>query len=239
MAREIVFDTETTGKRYQDNHRIVEIAAVEIVDGKLTGKTFHTLVNPEMNIPDEVIAIHGITNAMVANAPKFREIVPKLVEFFQGAIAIAHNSEFDEKFINHELQLAEHKDSFWSIVEDTVDTIDMSRKIWRGFKDEKGNKIRHDLDSVLDRCGIDRTSRTKHGALIDSELLAEAYASLKQKIIDMGPTLEDDVPRPPIKRLTLKNSLPSVQLSESDMEANDAILKKINPSSSPSPQLKV
>lgn len=75
--------------------------------------------------------------------------------------------------------------------------------------------------------------------LSTANFLAEAYASLKQKIIDMGPTLEDDVPRPPIKRLTLKNSLPSVQLSESDMEANDAILKKINPSSSPSPQLKV
>lgn len=239
MAREIVFDTETTGKRYQEGHRIVEIAAIEMIDGVPTGNVFHTLINPERNIPDEVVAIHGITNAKVANAPKFKEIIPDLVAFFQGATTIAHNSEFDEKFINHELQLAEYPDSFWSIVENTVDTIEMSRKIWRESKkpqekDKKApkvatTKIKHSLDAVLDRCGIDRTARELHGALLDSELLAKAYVAMKQMIIEMGPTLEDDMPRPPIKRINVRGDLPKVVLNDNDIQANDVFLKSINP----------
>ena len=242
MTREIVFDTETTGKRYQEGHRIVEIAAIEMVDGVATGKVFHKLINPERNIPEEVVAIHGITNDKVANAPKFKEILPELVEFLKGATTIAHNSDFDEKFVNHELQLAEHPESFWSIVENTIDTIEMSRKIWRDVKkpqdkqDKKTPKtptarIKHSLDAVLDRCGISRSERTLHGALIDSELLAKAYLAMKKMIADMGPTLEDDVARAPVKRLTLKTELPSVVLSQSDAEANAHFMGIITPAS--------
>lgn len=236
MTREIVFDTETTGKRYQDKHRVVEIAAVELIDGVPTGREFQTYINPDMVIPDDVIAIHGITNDMVATAPRFREIVPKLVEFFRGAVTVAHNSDFDEKFINHELQLCDYPESFWNIVEDTVDTIEMSRKIWTGTKGEDGKRLSHSLDAVLDRCGIDRSERVLHGALIDSTLLARAYTHMKQMIIDMGPTLEDDVPAAPIKRLTLKTPLPKIVLTEDEVSAHMDILSSLAPKTTSGPK---
>lgn len=229
--REIIYDTETTGKRFQDGHRVVEVAAVELVDGKLTGREFHVLINPERSIPDEVVAIHGITDDMVANAPKFREILPDLLDFIRGAKVIAHNSEFDEKFLNNELQLANHPESFWSVVEDTADTIEMSRKIWVG-KDKDGKNYKHNLDVVLDRCGIDRTARVKHGALIDSQLLATAYLSMKLKLSEMGPTLEDDAPRGPITRVTLKTPLPAITITEDQQNSHNDYLSSIRPTSS-------
>ena len=228
IMREIIYDTETTGKRFQDGHRVVEVAAIELVDGVPTGKEFYSLVNPERDIPDEVVAIHGITNAKVANAPTFKQIMPQLIEFFQGAKAIAHNSEFDEKFLNNELVLAGHPESFWGIVSDTDDTIRISRKIWVG-KDEAGNNYKHSLDAVLDRCQIDRSDRTLHGALIDSRLLATAYAHLQQRLADMGPTLEDDAPRGPIARVQLKGNLPKVEVLDIHMQQHQEIMDALRP----------
>lgn len=211
--REIVYDTETTGK-HPDRDKIVEIAAIELIDGVPTGRVFHKLVNPECEIGPEVVAVHGITNEKVKDAPVFKEIVPELVEFFRGARAIAHNSEFDEKFIDSELKAAEYKESFWGIVAETVDTVRLSRAIWRG-KDENGLRYRHTLDAILDRLQIDRSHRTLHGALLDSQLLAEAYIKLKELKVKMGPTVEDDVPRPEIRRLALGEiKLPLVELPE-------------------------
>lgn len=197
--REVVYDTETTGKRH-DRDKIVEIAAIEMIDGQPTGRVFHTLVNPECHIPDEVVAVHGITNDKVKDAPTFKEILPDLLEFFRGARAIAHNSEFDEKFIDSEMKAADHKESFWALVSDTEDTLRLSRRIWTGT-DEQGNRFKHKLDDILARCGVDASARTLHGALIDSQLLASAYKIMKAKLAELGPGLEDDVPRPPIKRL--------------------------------------
>lgn len=209
--REIIYDTETTGKRY-DSDKIVEIGAIELIDGEPTGRVFHKLINPERDIPAEVVAVHGITNEKVKDAPTFREIMPELIEFFRGARAIAHNADFDEKFIDAELKAAGHKESFWAIVGDTLDTIRMSRYIWQG-SDENGKRYAHSLDAVLDRCKVDRTSRVHHGALLDSELLAQAYVILKAKKAELGPELEDDVPRPEIRRLNVeKLNLPLVSL---------------------------
>lgn len=207
--REVIYDTETTGKRHGSD-KIVEIAAIELVDGAPTGRVFHKLINPERDIPDEVVAVHGITNEKVKDAPTFREIMPELIEFFRGARAVAHNSEFDEKFINEELKAADHKESFWSIVGDTVDTLRLSRQIWIG-KNEKGVNYKHSLDAILDRCEIDRTHRVLHGALLDAELLKQAYLVMKAKKAEMGPGIEDDVPRAPIRRIDLSSlTLPMV-----------------------------
>ena len=228
--REVVFDTETTGKRHQDGHRIVEIAAIELEGGKPTGRTFHRLINPERDIPDEVVRIHGITNDKVANEPTFKQIIPELIEFLRGSRTVAHNSEFDEQFVNAELKRAEHPESFWAIVSDTVDTIDMSRRIWIG------GQFKHNLDVVLDRCGIDRTKRTLHGALIDSELLAEAYSFMKAKIAAQGPTLEEDLPRGPIARLpaVLAGQLAAVAVSDEAQAEHAAVMSKIRPTPAPS-----
>lgn len=206
--REVVYDTETTGKR-ADRDKIVEVAAIEMIDGVPTGRVFHTLVNPECHIPDEVVAVHGITNEKVKDAPTFKEIMPDLIEFFRGARAIAHNSEFDEKFIDAELKAADHKESFWAIVADTEDTLRLSRRIWQGV-DANGQRYKHKLDDILERCGVDASARTLHGALIDSQLLASAYKIMKAELAKLGPSLEEDVPRPPIRRLPPGLVLPSV-----------------------------
>lgn len=207
--REIIYDTETTGKRHGSD-KIVEIAAIELENNVPTGRVFHKLINPERDIPAEVVAIHGITNEKVKDAPTFREIMPELIEFFRGAKAVAHNSEFDEKFIDSALKEADHKESFWGIVGGTVDTLRLSRQIWVG-KNESGVNYKHSLDAILDRCEIDRSHRVLHGALLDAELLKEAYLFMKEKKAEMGPGIEDDVPRSPIKRLDLsKMELPLV-----------------------------
>lgn len=211
--REVVYDTETTGKR-ADRDKIVEIAAIEMIDGVPTGRVFHTLVNPECHIPDEVVAVHGITNEKVKDAPTFKEIMPDLIEFFRGARAIAHNSEFDEKFIDAELKAAEHKESFWAIVADTEDTLRLSRRIWQGV-DANGQRYKHKLDDILERCGVDASARTLHGALIDSQLLASAYKIMKVELAKLGPSLEEDVPRPPIRRLPPDLVLPAVSAASS------------------------
>lgn len=233
--REIIYDTETTGKRYQDGHRVVEIAAIELEDGIFTGRTFHTLINPQRSMPEDVIKIHGITDAMVANAPLFRQVMNDFLEFVRGAKVVAHNGEFDEKFLDNEMKLAGHPESFWAVVGETADTLPLSRKIWVG-KDETGKEYRHNLDAILDRCGIDRSERTKHGALIDSELLAKAYLHMKGLLAQMGPTLEDDAPRAPIKRVVrtgLLAALPMVEVSEAQRAAHHALMDSIHPKETP------
>lgn len=213
--REIIYDTETTGKRH-DRDKIVEIGAIEVVDGVRTGRTFHTLINPECDISAEVVAVHGITNEKVKDAPTFREIMPELIDFFRGARAIAHNAEFDERFIDSELKAADYKESFWSIVGDTLDTRRLSRQIWVG-KDDSGKSYSHTLDAILDRCGVDRGHRTLHGAMLDSELLLEVLNTMRAKRAEMGPGLEDDVPRKPIRRLDLTGrTLPLVAIATVD-----------------------
>lgn len=220
--RTIIYDTETTGKEHQKGHRVVEVAFVEMIDGELTGKQFHSLVNPDRDIPDEVVAVHGITNAMVVNAPRFRDIMPQIIEFIRGARMVAHNAEFDEKFLNNELEIAKHDESFWSIAGDTKDTIDMSRKIWVGKDPETNKNYSHKLDMVLDRCGIDRSERVKHGALIDTQLLAKAFTWMENKILEMGPTLEDDVQRKPVVRVTLTKPLPKVSIDDTALMAHES-----------------
>ncbi len=126
------------------------------------------------------------------------------------------------------MELAKHTESFWSVVGDTKDTIDMSRKIWRGKDPATGNEdgkgaknYKHSLDAVMDRCSIDRTKRVNHGALIDSELLAEAFLAMKKLIEEMGPTLEDDVQRTPVNRVVLTKPLPQVSISDEALQAHE------------------
>lgn len=227
--REVIYDTETTGKRYQDGHRVVEIGAIELIDGVITGRQFHKIINPERHIPDDVIAIHGITNEQVANAPRFKDILPEFLEFFRGAKVIAHNGDFDERFLDNELKLADHSESFWTIVAEAADTIPMSRKIWFG------TQYKHNLNVVLDRCNIDRSERSLHGGLIDSQLLAKAYLHMKKLIIEMGPTLEDDVPRGPIQRIHLKKPLCPVIVNDESLALHEKAVNNSRSTLSPKP----
>jgi DNA polymerase-3 subunit epsilon len=165
--REIVLDTETTGLDPGDGHRIIEICCLELDNHLPTGKFFHVLVQPERDIPDEVVRVHGLTAEKLAQAPVFEAIADELLAFIGDAPLVAHNAEFDLKFVNAELaRLGRVPLPFGR----GIDTISIAKRKFPG--------ARYSLDELCRRFNIDLSVRTKHGARIDAELLAEVYLEL-------------------------------------------------------------
>jgi len=180
MAREIVLDTETTGFDPKTGDRLIEVGCIEIEDLLPTGRTFHRLVNPERLIPPGAIAVHGITDDKVRDAPRFHEIVVDLMEFIGDAPVIAHNAAFDRAFINHECGRCDHP-----IIEEIrwIDTLQLAQKRFPGMANS--------LDALCKRFKIPVGERTLHGALIDARLLAEVYLELKggkERRLDLAST---------------------------------------------------
>ncbi|MBL0948110.1 DNA polymerase III subunit epsilon [Brevundimonas sp.] len=168
MAREIVLDTETTGFDPRTGDRMIEVGCIEIDDLLPTGRTFHRLINPERDIPAGAIAVHGITNDKVRDAPKFAEIAVDLLEFIGDAPVIAHNASFDRAFLNHELGLCGQL-----LIEEVrwIDTLQMAQMRFPGMANS--------LDALCRRFKISLTERSLHGALIDARLLSDVYLELK------------------------------------------------------------
>jgi DNA polymerase-3 subunit epsilon len=165
--REIVLDTETTGMAPEDGHRIIEIGCVELVNHLPSGNVLQLYINPEREIPPEATAVHGITDEFVRDKPVFSQVYGEFTEFIKDAKLVIHNAEFDMKFINWELRQVGHDPVPWNRV---CDTLAMARKKFPGSP--------ANLDALCRRFGIDNTERTYHGALLDSELLAEVYLEL-------------------------------------------------------------
>ncbi|MBS4084201.1 MAG: DNA polymerase III subunit epsilon [Rhizobiales bacterium] len=166
--REIVFDTETTGFDPATGDRIVEIGCIELLNRIPTGATFHTYINPERDMPPSAEAVHGLSEEFLADKPLFAEVAEKFLEFIgTDSKLVAHNAGFDMTFIDFELKKC-------GLVPPTrdrvIDTLTLARRKHPGG----GNK----LDDLCVRYGIDNSRRTKHGALLDAELLAEVYAEL-------------------------------------------------------------
>lgn len=164
--REIIFDTETTGLNCEQE-RIVEIGCVELIHRELTGNTFHYYINPEKEISPEVVKIHGITNEKVKDAPLFKDIAEEFLTFIEGATLVAHNAVFDMGFINSELQRM-GKDPLDTVL--VIDTLKLTR--------QKFPRQKNTLDALCQRYKIDLSARELHGALLDSQLLAEVYLKL-------------------------------------------------------------
>jgi DNA polymerase-3 subunit epsilon len=157
-VREIVFDTETTGLDPFQGHRLIEIACVELINRFPSGQSFHRYVNPERDVPAEAIAIHGLSAEFLRDKPRFDEIADDLAAFIGDAPLVAHNAMFDLGFLNAELERA---GKMLVARERLVDTLLLAR-----------------LDDLCGRYGIDNSRRTKHGALLDAEILAEVYLEL-------------------------------------------------------------
>ena len=165
--RQVVLDTETTGLEPKEGHKIIEIGCVEMIDRKLTGNNYHQYLQPDREIDAGAMEVHGITNEFLANKPRFADVVDDFMEYVKGAELIIHNAPFDIGFLNHELSLA---NSSWGTVEThcgVVDTLVMARNMFPGKK--------NNLDALCRRYLIDNTHRTLHGALLDSEILADVY----------------------------------------------------------------
>jgi len=167
--RQIVIDTETTGLDPTLGHRVIEIAAVEIVDRRLTGSHFHRYVNPERDSEQAALQIHGITTEFLSDKPKFGDVAREFLDFVQGAEILMHNAAFDIAFIDFELSLLEMQ-PINTVCAAVVDTLKMAREMHPGK--------RNALDSLCDRYQVDNAARTLHGALLDAQLLAEVYLAM-------------------------------------------------------------
>ncbi len=165
--REICLDTETTGLDPKDGHKIIEIACVELVNKIKTGNVFHAYINPRRDVPDEAFKIHGISTDFLKDKPIFNHIAYKFLDFIRGAKLVIHNAAFDMKFINHELRIL-GIDPLTSA--EVIDSLMLARNKFPGSPSS--------LDALCKRFGIDLSKRTKHGALLDAELLADVYLEL-------------------------------------------------------------
>ncbi|QCU90366.1 DNA polymerase III subunit epsilon [Thiomicrorhabdus sediminis] len=169
--RQILLDTETTGFDPLNGDRIIEIGAVEMVKRRLTDNNYHQYVFPERSVPQEAIEVHGITDDFLADKPIFSKIADDFMEYVAGAELIIHNAPFDVGFINHELSLL--PDNKWGRIEDhceITDSLKLARKMYPGQ--------RNSLDALCKRLFIDNSNRTLHGALLDSEILADVYLAM-------------------------------------------------------------
>lgn len=165
--REIVLDTETTGFEPSEGHRIVEIGAVELFNHMPTGRTYHQYINPERDMPAEAFAVHGLSEEFLRGHPVFRAVGQSFIDFVGDARLVIHNAAFDIKFLNFELGRIGLTHLDWGRV---VDTLAMARRRFPGSPAS--------LDALCRRFGVDNSAREKHGALLDSEILAEVYLEL-------------------------------------------------------------
>ncbi|MBY0336860.1 MAG: DNA polymerase III subunit epsilon [Acetobacteraceae bacterium] len=168
MTREVVLDTETTGFDPAQGDRVIEVAAIEIVNLVPTGRHFHTLIDPERDVPPEATKVHGFTREHLIGKPKFAETVEQMLAFLQDSPIVAHNAPFDFGFLDAELKRAGHAPLDRGRM---VDTVQIARARFPGLPNS--------LDALCRRFGIDLSARTTHNALLDVKLLAEVYLELR------------------------------------------------------------
>jgi DNA polymerase-3 subunit epsilon len=180
--RQIVLDTETTGLDPKQGHRVIEIGACELVDRQLTGKNYHVYINPEREIEQGALEVHGITEEFLRDKPRFAEISDDLMTFVDGAELVIHNAPFDIGFIDNELSLTGHDPVSITAVATVLDTLELAKDLRPGQ--------RNNLDALCKHYGIDNSSRTLHGALLDAEILAEVYLAMTGGQVDLGLSLE-------------------------------------------------
>jgi DNA polymerase III subunit epsilon len=221
MTREIILDTETTGLSPRDGHRIVEIGAIELVNHMPTGQTFHVYLDPERDMPKEAEAIHGLSAAFLKGKPRFAAIAQDLLTFVGDAVLIIHNASFDMGFINWELRNVK------------LNPIDMGQVIdTLAIAKQKFPMASNSLDALCKRFGVDASRRTKHGALLDSELLADVYLELiggRQKALGLaapGTTKRAIVQSGQAVALSRPHPLPS-RLSGDERLAHAALLREL------------
>ena len=232
--RQIVLDTETTGLSTAQGHRVIEIGCVELVNRRLTGREFHRFLNPDRDIDEGAEAVHGISRADLETAPRFHEVVDEFLEFVKDAQLVIHNAPFDIGFIEHELKIMEHPQPSIEDHATVLDTLGLARELHPGQ--------RNSLDALCKRYEVDASKRDVHGALIDSELLANVYLAMtggqssllldeeSPDVIDRG-----DGPLPqnggsPDAANAPNLDLVVIEASPEEAAAHDAMLEKIRKS---------
>jgi DNA polymerase-3 subunit epsilon len=167
--RQIFLDTETTGLEHKLGHRVIEIGCVEMINRRLTNRHFHRYLNPDRDIDAGALAVHGISLEFLQDKPRFSEIAEEFLDFVRGAELIIHNAPFDIGFLNAELALIDMA-PIQTVCHGIIDSLRLAKELHPGKK--------NNLNVLCDRYGIDNSKRTLHGALLDSEILAEVYVAM-------------------------------------------------------------
>jgi len=223
--RQIVLDTETTGLSAENGDRIIEIGCVALLHRKLTGNDLHFYVNPERDSHEDALKVHGISNEFLRDKPKFGQIADQLLDYLAGAELIIHNAPFDISFLNKELQRL-GREPIHSLIAGVTDSLVMAKDMFPGK--------RNGLDALCDRLGVDNSSRTLHGALLDAELLADVFINLTrgQDALLMDDAAATDSAGHAVPTIDLRGfDLPVLSASELELAAHDDVLKQIDKSS--------
>lgn len=185
--RLVVLDTETTGLDPAQGHRVVEVAAVELLGRRLSARHFQCYLNPDRDIDAAAQEVHGLSREFLSDKPRFADVADDLLEFLRGATLVIHNAPFDLGFLEHELRLC-GREPLAGVAGPTIDTLLMARDLHPGK--------RNSLDALCERYGIDNSQRTYHGALLDTELLAEVYLAMTRGQESLMMDLEPALPGP-------------------------------------------
>ncbi len=227
--RQIVLDTETTGLEPKQGHRIIEIGCVELVDRRLTGNNFHQYLQPDREIDEAAVEVHGITTEFLADKPRFEDVVDDFISYVDGAELIIHNAPFDVGFLNAELEKAGKEEGLLERLCTITDTLVMARKKHPGQ--------RNSLDALCRRYEIDNSQRQLHGALLDSEILADVYLVMTggQGALSFGGLSGEDSEQggaAAIRRLTTaRKPLRVVRADESECQAHELRLDALDKAS--------
>jgi DNA polymerase-3 subunit epsilon len=225
--RQVVLDTETTGLDPQQGHRVIEIGCVEIQNRRLTGRHFHQYLNPDREIDEAAIEVHGITSQFLADKPRFGQVEANFLEFVSGAELVIHNAPFDIGFLDHELKLSGSGQGKMANFCAILDSLLLAR--------DKHPGQRNNLDALCKRYGVDNTQRDLHGALLDAEILADVYLLMTsgQSSLSLREEQEEQsvAARRDRKFDPNRPSLRIVAASADELECHEACLNEIDEAS--------
>jgi DNA polymerase-3 subunit epsilon len=227
--RQIVLDTETTGLEPSEGHRIIEIGCVELLERRLTRNNFHQYIQPDREIDQGAVDVHGITNEFLRDRPRFGDLAQDFIAYVEGAELIIHNAPFDVGFLDHELGLWRQDAPRIEHLCQVTDSLEMARRLHPGQ--------RNSLDALCKRYGVDNSRRDLHGALLDAEILADVYMAMTGGQASLafggqgGDSVVEDV-RFPVRRLPAnRKPLPVVRASATELAAHGERLAAIDKAS--------
>ena len=222
--RQIVLDTETTGLEPSQGHRIIEIGCVELINRRLTGNRFHQYLQPDRQIDDGALSVHGISNEFLEDKPRFAEITDEFVDFIRGAELVIHNAPFDVGFLNAEFKRLKKKNQSIDKLCTVVDTLVLARQLHPGQK--------NNLDALCKRYDINNAHRELHGALLDAEILADVYLFMtggQSSLVLDSEVTDSSLVQNEIKRIDSKRGKIRVIRAQDDEKAlHQAVLERLN-----------
>jgi DNA polymerase-3 subunit epsilon len=218
--RQIVLDTETTGLEANRGHRIIELAAVEVRDRRITDAAFHHYLNPDRESDAGALAVHGISNESLLDKPRFREVAGDFLDFIAGAELIIHNADFDVAFLDHELALAD-LEPLKTYCAGVTDTLRMAKELHPGK--------RNNLDALCERYQVDNSGRTLHGALLDARLLAEVYLAMTRGQESLMMEIEEPAARGAENVIgTVRRAIRVLPATAAELAAHEAYLENLD-----------